>query len=102
VSGDTLNDSGELSYGDMKLLPLGIGERAEITVDPARGFDLGAGPGKRVQRTVHGGTVGLILDARGRPLQLPEDRATCRQTIAGWIESIDLYPAPEAAAVAVA
>ncbi|MHC5114445.1 MAG: glutamate mutase L [Planctomycetota bacterium] len=92
IQGETLQESGEIIYGDLKLLPLGQGETATVTVEPAKGFDLGAGPGKRVVREVKGGTVGLILDARGRELVLPEDRETCKKTIAQWVEALDLYP----------
>ncbi|MEZ6051175.1 MAG: glutamate mutase L [Planctomycetaceae bacterium] len=91
ISGSTLNERGEMSFGDVRLFPLGLGETARITVEPARGFDVGGGPGKRVEREVRGGTVGLILDARGRPLILPEDRAECRRTVKEWSESLRLY-----------
>jgi uncharacterized protein (TIGR01319 family) len=101
ITGDTLNQSGTLNFGDLLLLPLGPGETATAAIEPARAFDCGAGPGKRIERTVHGGTVGLILDARGRPLQLPEDRAQCQQTVGRWVESLELYPAREREAVAV-
>lgn len=88
------NRSGELNCGDLILIPLSAGQTAEISLEPARGFDLGAGPGTKLTRTVRGGTVGLILDARGRPLQLPEDRATCQQTVARWTSALNLYPNP--------
>ena len=65
ITGDTLNESGAINFGDIKLLPLGPDETAEVTIDPARGFDVGAGPGKQVRRKVTGGTVGLFLDGRG-------------------------------------
>ena len=58
---------------------------------PARGFDLGAGPGKALTRTIRGGTVGVILDARGRSLSLPEERSACRAAVSGAIDAIDLY-----------
>jgi len=89
ITGDTLNESGEMNWGDLRLLALGVDETAEITIEPARGCDVGAGPGKRVQKTIHGGTVGIILDARGRPLVLPESP---RESVARWVETLDLYP----------
>ncbi|MCP3905707.1 MAG: methylaspartate mutase [Planctomycetes bacterium] len=103
VKGESLQESGEIAYGEIKLLPLGQGETATVTVEPAKGFDLGAGPGKRAVREVKGGTVGLILDGRGRELRLPEDRQTCARTIASWVDTLNLYPdgvgsAPEPAA----
>lgn len=93
ITGATLNESGVMNYGDIKLLPLESGETAKVAIEPERGFDLGAGPGKRIERTVKGGTVGLILDARGRPLKLPEERRACQATMSKWVESVNLYPA---------
>lgn len=91
VSGKALNTAGEMRCGELKLLPLPVGETARMTVEPARRFDLGAGPGKRVEREVRGGTVGLVLDARGRPLELPDDRLACRQATSAWVKALDLY-----------
>lgn len=92
ITGDTLTESGRMAGGEIKLLPLDQGQTATITVEPARGLDVGAGPGRQVQRTVRGGTVGLILDARGRPLQLPDDRDECRRTMDRWVTALELYP----------
>jgi uncharacterized protein (TIGR01319 family) len=99
IKGKTLNESGEMTFGEIKLLPLAPGETAMVKVEPARGFDVGAGPKKPIEREVKGGTVGLILDARGRPLSLPEQRDACQRTIASWVEALDLYPEMEAAPV---
>jgi hypothetical protein len=92
VQGGGLDESGQMMYGELKLLPLGLDQKAEITVEPAKTFDAGAGSGRRVTREVRGGTVGLILDGRGRPLQLPEDPAECRSQIGRWVEAMELYP----------
>jgi uncharacterized protein (TIGR01319 family) len=91
IEGETLKESGEMKYGDLKLLPLGPDETATVTVEPSKMFDLGAGPGKRVQKEVRGGTVGLVLDGRGRPLMLPEEAAECRSTIERWVNTLDMY-----------
>ncbi len=85
------HDSGEIACGDLRMIPLAEGETALLTVTPARGFDLGAGPGKPLERLVRGGTVGLILDARGRPLKLPEERTQCRATVKRWTETVGMY-----------
>ncbi len=68
IQGETLNESGEILVGDYKTFELGIGETARVELMPARGFDLGNGTRKPVEATVRGGTVGLILDGRGRPI----------------------------------
>ena len=41
-------------------------QEVEVVVEPAKEFDLGAGPGKAISRRVKGGTVGILFDARGR------------------------------------
>ena len=99
ITGDTLNESGTINFGDVKLLPLGPDETAQVTIEPARGFDFGAGPGKQVQRKVTGGTVGLFLDGRGRPLILPEQRSEAQKTMTRWVTAMELYPEMEAALV---
>ena len=92
--------SGTINGGEMQLVELAEGETGMISLSPARGMDLGEGPGKKVEREVRGGTVGLILDGRGRSLELPEERAACQSTVQGWLDSLDVYTeAAEPAAV---
>ncbi|MEE2972788.1 MAG: glutamate mutase L, partial [Planctomycetota bacterium] len=92
-----LAESGQMVWGEVKRLELGVGETAEIEVSPVRGVDLGGGPGKSVKRTVKGGPVGVVLDARGRPLVLPEEDAARREAVRRTIDAIQLYPDQEAA-----
>ncbi len=93
LKGDGHEERGEILYGEMKLLPFGLDDRAEIVIEPAKTFDAGGGPGKRVTRKIRGGMVGLILDGRGRPLELPEDREQTREKVKRWIGDIELYHA---------
>jgi hypothetical protein len=90
LSGGALRERGELKCGDVRCLPLGPGESVEAVLEPARGFDLGSGPGKRVECRLHGGEVGIILDARGRPLVLPARRSECRAMVRRWSEAFHL------------
>jgi uncharacterized protein (TIGR01319 family) len=92
VRSASLAESGAMAVGDLRLLPLADGQTATVRIEPDRGFDCGAGPGKPVERQVRGGTVGLILDARGRPLELPADRTAGRTTIEKWVSALNLYP----------
>ena len=55
-------------------------------------FDCGEGSGKPVERDIKGGTVGVILDGRGRPLKLPDDPKACREAVTAWVRALDLYP----------
>ena len=84
ITGEGISESGEVRFGEMKLLSMADGVIATAVIDPAKGFDVGEGPGKRVEREIRGGTVGVILDGRGRPLELPEDRDACRQAVVAW------------------
>lgn len=92
LQGEGIHESQEMMFGDLKLIPLPPGQQATIILHPARGFDFGAGPGKDIKATVYGGTVGIILDARGRPLQLPENRTESQAQLRRWVETLDLYP----------
>ncbi len=82
----------QLNYGSMIKYPLGVGEEAEMSITPTAGFDLGAGKGKAVTRKVSGGVVGLILDGRGRPFNLPEEPAERVKKLSEWMVALEIYP----------
>ena len=85
-------ESGDMNFGDLKLIPLGDGETAALKAEPAKGWDLGAGPGKAVETTIHGGVVGVVLDARARPLQFATNRKEQVEAISRWHEATNQYP----------
>ncbi|MFW6109474.1 MAG: glutamate mutase L, partial [archaeon] len=89
-NGKKLEES--LKLGDLKLIPLGEGEEAKVFVEPANQYDIGAGPGKELEATVQGGVAGLLLDARGRPLYLPDEEQKRKELLLKWFKAIDLYP----------
>ncbi len=70
-------------------------QSAEITVTPARGFDVGAGKGREVKRVVQGGVAGVIIDARGRPLQLPTEDTPRVEKLKEWLRAMNLPIAEE-------
>ncbi|HUT74334.1 MAG TPA: glutamate mutase L [Armatimonadota bacterium] len=86
----------EALFGELRVFPLETGAEAEVTVRPARGLDVGAGAGRPLTVRARGGVVGLIIDARGRPLELPsQDRAL---TLRRWLRQVGADPqAPRAA-----
>ncbi len=92
ITGPALKAQGKLAVGEMQLYPLGVGETARAVFRPESGFDVGSGPGKVHECEIRGGTVGVILDARGRPLVLPEDRGECRAIVGDWAKALKLYP----------
>jgi hypothetical protein len=75
----------EAPYGSLNVLPIPLGEMAILGLKPARGFDVGWGRGKKSPPIkVSGGTIGLIVDARGRPLVLPETKDERQARIQQW------------------
>lgn len=82
----------KLKYGSMKKYPLAVGEKAKLTITPSAKFDMGAGKGKVMTKEVSGGVVGLILDGRGRPLNLPTEASERVRKLTEWMEELDIYP----------
>ena len=67
-----------IPVGQIRVYPLGFQNGVdgdpmtdEITVTPTKNFDLGLGKGKELRKFVQGGVAGIIIDTRGRPLQIP-------------------------------
>ena len=92
IESKSLNESGEIAFGEIKVYPLDNGNEAEITVEPEKTFDMGLGPGKKLTKTIKGGLVGIILDARGRPLAFNDNLSTNMDVVNYWVEQLDLYP----------
>ncbi|MDR4472981.1 MAG: glutamate mutase L [Nitrospira sp.] len=86
-------EKGTLAFGDLKLLSLTRDQQATVTLQPSKQVDLGEGPGQSFTRTVKGGVVGLLLDGRGRPLQLPTEQAARVAMLTKWYQAVGLYPA---------
>jgi hypothetical protein len=82
----------ELAQGALLRIPLPTGSTARCRIEPARGVDIGAGPGAALETQLDGGEVGLLLDGRGRPLRMPADAAERVAAIERWIADLDLYP----------
>ena len=65
-------------------------ETDEITVTPAKNFDLGNGKGKELRQFVQGGVAGIIIDTRGRPLQISADATTRIRKLKEWLRAMNL------------
>ena len=81
-----------LTAGTMRVVPLAVDEEATLSLKPTRQVDCGAGRGIPVERRVRGGVVGVMLDGRGRPLQLPPKADERVRALKQWHEALDLYP----------
>jgi hypothetical protein len=78
--------SADVAYGDLEVLPLLPGQEAVVELHPTRRFDVGlGGPGKGGKRIVSGGLAGLIVDARGRPLRLPDETEQRQSQVRQWL-----------------
>jgi uncharacterized protein (TIGR01319 family) len=94
IEGTGMRAAGEIKCGELKCISLGVGQEATARITPAKGLDLGAGSGKSVSQNIRGGTVGIVLDGRGRPLMLSEDRDESKRQNAAWVAALGLYPEP--------
>jgi hypothetical protein len=84
----------QLTFGELRLFPLALSQKATMTMRPVKPVNVGAGPGTPVTQEVQGGVVGLMLDGRGRPLQLPSEQAARVAALAKWFNAVGLYPTP--------
>jgi uncharacterized protein (TIGR01319 family) len=85
-------EEGDVPFGEIRLFPLAVGEKAAGTFTPARGFDLGEGRGRTISRELHGGVVGIVLDTRGRPLVLPSSKSDRVEALVKWADAMKAYP----------
>ena len=83
------NETHSVAYGDLKLVQLGPGEIAEALIKPSGKFDCGNGRGKQFTTKLEGGTVGLIIDCRGRPMNNAQNSERIDQ-LAKWHAALGL------------
>ncbi len=89
-NGETIEK--EVEYGDIIRISLEERQKAKVFIDPRGGLDVGNGPGKSREATVEGGVVGILIDARGRPLTLPSEEDERKRTLLKWFSNLDAYP----------
>lgn len=72
----------EVPYGSLEVVSLPPGEVANLELHPAHGLDVKCGTkdvirghGRGGKTQVRGGALGVIIDARGRPLPVPKPEA---------------------------
>ena len=74
----------EVKSGGLEILPLPSGQTARLSLQPLHRADAGLGAGKSGATTVTGGALGVVIDARGRPLNLPSDPVRRRELMKRW------------------
>lgn len=80
----------DVPFGSVRVLPIGPGEKTQVTIHPAKGFDAGSGKGRPHASEVEGGAVGVVIDMRGRPLQIPADDESRVRKLQEWFAALGL------------
>jgi len=75
----------EVKNGTLEVISLPMGELATLRLQPLHRFDVGMGPGRGGRLQVVGGSLGVVIDARGRPLRLNPDPARRREQMKKWL-----------------
>ena len=78
--------------GELRRIEASHDDALKATITPLqKTLDMGAGPGKPVERVVRGGVAGIVIDTRGRPIRLATDD-TRVATLKKWGDAMDEYP----------
>ncbi len=67
-------------------------EPMEARLTPSRNMDIGAGKGESITTKLFGGQVGILLDGRGRPLELPTADSERISKLQEWSKVVNEYP----------
>jgi hypothetical protein len=79
--------------GDICVLSLPAGHTAEVIIQCLHRCDVGmGGPGRGGRLRVVGGEVGVVIDARGRPLRLSNDPGRRREQFSRWQRMLHSQP----------
>lgn len=74
-----------IRQGSLTTLPLALGQPARLYLHPVGSSDLGLGmAGKPAGFKVTGGLLGVVIDARGRPIRLPKDNSKRLDMVKKW------------------
>ncbi len=90
--GDGRQHVEDVVQGTLVRLPLGLGERALLSLYPAPEIDVGLGPGQqaRASEPIEGGALGMVVDTRGRPLRLPQSSGERIARLTEWSHALGI------------
>lgn len=85
----------EVTAGSMDVIQWDADMEAEVRIWPAPEFDAGLGYGRPVhlRAPLVAGSIGLVVDARGRPLVWPDAPDARQAWVAQWHRALNAYPA---------
>lgn len=76
----------EVQQGSLVAIKLPVGQAGKLHLTPLHRFDVGMGGfGRGGTVKVIGGILGVLIDARGRPLRLPTDAAQRSELLNKWL-----------------
>jgi hypothetical protein len=77
----------EVKQGALEVLPLSPGQAGRLYLQPLHHADIGFGPGHTREDglPISGTVLGVVIDARGRPLRFPADHNRRRELINKWL-----------------
>lgn len=80
----------DIKQGALEVIPLPAGQTAVLHLAPLHRADIGLGPGKSRSEgiTVNGSALGVVIDARGRPLHFMANVVRQREIIKKWISAL--------------
>ncbi|MCF7919542.1 MAG: glutamate mutase L [Candidatus Cloacimonetes bacterium] len=83
----------DIPFGEVRLLPCPLGQKAKAILKPKSGLDIGEGKNQEITAELHGGVVGIVLDTRGRqPFVIPEDSEERVKVLKKWMRELKAYP----------
>lgn len=76
----------DVKAGALEVLALPVGQSGRLYLQPQHRADIGFGPGRGQENgiPVTGTALGVVIDARGRPLTLPADPEERRELLKRW------------------
>ncbi len=82
---ETISD---IIMGSLNVLPLRNRQVARLQLRPLKRVDVGLGPGRAGEIEVVGSSLGVVIDARGRPLRLPAAPEERRSLTQKWLKAM--------------
>lgn len=83
-----------VNFGAMEVIPWEGGAGSTLEAWPATRLNLGVGRGRGAEprANLFGGSLGLIVDARGRPIDLDANSDKRQAKILEWMQTTGAYP----------
>ena len=91
IRNDGSESETEVKMGALQILPLDSGQTARLQLRPLLRADVGLGPGRAGEVDVIGSSLGIVIDARGRPIRLPTEADRRRELLGLWQNKMGGY-----------